>query len=119
MTYLQPSIQVILFLVFSVGGGIRFFQPIDMLARRMRWVSYFNPRIVRSIALMEMICGTGFILPFFLPGPSISILLSCGCLLIATMVGAAITHFVIGDYKQIFLNVFLIGLIYYAAIPIG
>ena len=119
MIYLQPSIQIILFFVFAIGGGIRFFQPIDILAKRMRWVSYFRPGIVRSIAVVEVICGIGFILPFFLAGPSFSILLYSGCLLIATMVGAAITHFVIGDYKQIFLNVCLIGLIYYAAIPLG
>ena len=119
MTYLQPSAQVILFLIFALGGGIRFFQPIEVLARRMRWVSYFNPRIVRSIALVEVICGVGFILPFFLTGPSFSILLYSGCLLIATMIGAVITHFVIGDYKEIFGNLCLIGLIYYAAIPMG
>ena len=119
MAFLQPSIQIILFLVFAIGGGIRFFQPIDVLAKRMRWVSYFSPGIVRSIALVEVICGIGFIIPFFLAGPSFSILLYSGCLLIATMIGAVITHFVIGDYKEIFGNVCLIGLIYYAAIPIG
>lgn len=118
MAYLQPSAQVVLFLIFALGGGIRLFQPIDVLARRMRWVSYFNPRIVRSIALVEVICGTGIILSFF-SSYSLSILLYSGCLLIATMVGAAITHFVIGDYKEIFGNVFLIGLIYYATIAIG
>ena len=119
MAYLQPSIQFILFLVFAIGGGIRFFQPIEVLAKRMRWVSYFSPCIVRSIALVEVICGIGFILPFLLAGPSFSILLYSGCLLIATMIGAVITHFVIGDYKEIFGNVCLIGLIYYAAIPMG
>ena len=119
MAYLQPSIQIILFLVFAIGGGIRFFQPIDVLAKRMRWVSYFSPGIVRSIALLEVICGIGFILPFFLAGSSFPILLYSGCLLIATMIGAVITHFVIGDYKEIFGNVCHIGLIYYVAIPIG
>ena len=119
MAYLQPSIQIILFLVFAIGGGIRFFQPIDVLAKRMRWVSYFSPGIVRSIALVEVICGIGFILPFFLAGSSFSILLYSGCLLIATMIGAVITHFVIGDYKEILGNVCLIGLIYYVAIPMG
>ena len=118
MAYLQPTAQVVLFLIFALGGGIRLFQPIDVLARRMRWVSYFNPRIVRSIALVEVICGTGIILSFF-SSYSLSILLYSGCLLIATMVGAGITHFVIGDYKEIFGNVFLIGLIYYATIAIG
>ena len=119
MAYLQPSAQVILVVIFALGGGVRFFQPIEVLAKRMRWVSYFRPPVVRSIALVEVICGIGFILPFFLAGPSFSILLYSGCLLIATMIGAVITHFVIGDYKEIFGNVCLIGLIYYAAIPMG
>ena len=119
MAYLQPSAQIILFLIFALGGGIRFFQPIDVLARRMRWVSYFNPRIVRSIALVEVICGVGVVLHFFFPTASFSFLLYSGCLLIATMIGAVITHFVIGDYKEVFGNLCLIGLIYYATIAIG
>jgi len=35
------------------------------------------------------------------------------------MIGAVITHFVIGDYREILGNVCLIGLIYYATIPVG
>jgi len=119
MAYLQPSAQIILFLIFALGGGIRLIQPIEVLARRMRWVSYFNPRIVRSIALVEVICGVGVILHFFFPTASFSFLLYSGCLLIATMIGAVITHFVIGDYKEVFANLCLIGLIYYATIAIG
>lgn len=119
MPYLQPSAQVLLFLIFALGGGVRFFQPIDVLARRMRWVSYFSPRIVRSIALVEVICGVGIVLPFFLSNSSVSILQYSGCLLIVTMVGAVITHFVIGDYKEIVGNLCIIGLIYYATISFG
>ncbi len=119
MPYLQPSAQVLLFVIFALGGGVRFFQPIDVLARRMRWVSYFSPRIVRSIALVEVICGVGIVLPFFLSNSSVSILQYSGCLLIVTMVGAVITHFVIGDYKEIVGNLCIIGLIYYATISFG
>lgn len=117
MAYLQPSAQVILALIFALGGSIRFLQPIDVLAKRMRWVSYFRPPVVRSIALVEVICGVGIVLHFLLP--EFSLLLYSGCLLLATMIGAVITHFVIGDYKEIFGNVCLIGLIYYATIAVG
>ena len=117
MTYLQPYAQVILILIFTLGGAIRFLQPIDVLAKRMRWVSYFRPPVVRSIALVEVVCGVGILLHFLLP--EFSFLLYSGCLLLATMIGAVITHFVIGDYREIFGNVCLIGLIYYATIPVG
>ena len=119
MAYLQPSAQIILILIFALGGCIRFFQPIEVLAKRMRWVTYFSPRIVRSIALIEVLCGVCIILSFFFPNHSSAILLSCGCLLITTMVGAVITHFVIGDYKEIFGNVCLIGPICFVTLPIG
>ena len=119
MAYLQPSAQVVLFFIFALGGGIRLIQPIEVLERRMRWVSYFNPRIVRSIALVEVICGVGVVLHFFLPTASFSFLIYSGSLLIVTMIGAVITHFVIGDYKEVLGNICLIGLIYYATIAIG
>ena len=63
MTYLGITIQILLFLVFAVGGTIRFFQPIDVLAKRMLWVKYFDPRMVRAISMIEVICGIGIILP--------------------------------------------------------
>ena len=119
MAYLQPSAQVILVVIFALGGGVRFFQPIEVLAKRMRWVSYFRPPVVRSIALVEVICGVGILLDFLFPSLSFSLLLYSGCLLLATMIGAVITHFVIGDYREILGNVCLIGLIYYATIPVG
>ena len=119
MAYLQPSAQVILVLIFALGGAIRFLQPIDVLAKRMLWVKYFRPGMVRFISLIEVICGVGILLHFFFSPPSFSFLLYSGCLLLATMIGAVITHFVIGDYKEIFGNVCLIGLIYYATIPVG
>ena len=57
MAYLQLSVQVLLVCVFALGGGYRFFQPIDALARRMLWVKYFKPGIVRFICMIEVVCG--------------------------------------------------------------
>jgi len=118
MSYLQVSLQVLLFLTFALGGAFRFFQPIDKLAKRMLWVTYFNPRIVRSIALIEVICGIGIILPLFLSDSSFAFILYSGCILMATMTGAVVTHVFIGDYKQIVGNLLLFGMIYLVTFPV-
>lgn len=118
MSYLQVSLQVLLFLTFVLGGAFRFFQPIDKLAKRMLWVTYFNPRIVRSIALIEVICGIGIILPLFLSDSSFAFILYSGCILMATMTGAVVTHVFIGDYKQIVGNLLLFGMIYLVTFPV-
>ena len=101
MNILHVSLTFLLFLIFTIGGTFRFFQPIDVLAKRMLWVKYFNPRIVRSIALLEMICGIGIILPFLLIDSTFPFLICSGCLLMLTMFGAAVTHAIIGDYKPV------------------
>lgn len=119
MFYLSISIQIILFLVFAVGGMFRLLQPIDVLARRMLWVRYFNPRIVRGIALLEITCGIGIILPLVFTDLTLSILLYSGCLLMVTMIGAAVTHIVIGDYKQIIGNALVFGMIYWIMFSFG
>jgi hypothetical protein len=36
----------------------------------------------------------------------------------ATMVGAVITHLVIGDYRQIIGNLALLGMIYFVTFPV-
>jgi len=118
MSYLQVSLQVLLFLIFALGGAYRFFQPIDTLAKRMLWVTYFKPRIVRSIALIEIICGIGIIIPLFLSNSSFAFILYSGCLLMATMIGAAVTHAFIGDYKQILGNLLLFGMLYLVTFPV-
>ena len=118
MSYLQVSLQVLLFLTFVLGGAYRFFQPIDKLAKRMLWVTYFNPRIVRSIALIEVICGICIILPLFLSDSSFAFILYSGCILMATMTGAVVTHVFIGDYKQIVGNLLLFGMIYLVTFPV-
>jgi hypothetical protein len=113
MPYLRVSLQILLFLIFAIGGGIRFIRPIEVLAKKMLWVSYFDPLVVRGIALVEIVCGIGIVLPFLFKESSFDFVLYSGSLLMITMVGAALTHIWIGDYKQIFGNVFLLLIIYY------
>jgi len=119
MTYLGVTIQILLFLVFAVGGTIRFFQPIDVLAKRMLWVKYFDPRMVRTISFIEVTCGIGIILPLVLTDSTFSFLLYSGCLLMATMIGAVITHVIIGDYRQIFGNLLILLMVYSVTFPLG
>ena len=118
MAYLGITIQILLFLVFAIGGAIRFFQPMEVLAQRMLWVKYFDPRIVRSISFIEVTCGIGIILPLVLTDASFSFLLYSGGLLMATMIGAVITHAIIGDYKQIFGNLLILFMIYMVTFPV-
>ena len=118
MLYITPTFQILLFLVFAVGGAFRFFQPIDVLAKRMLWVKYFNPRVVRGIALIEVVCGIGIILPLILTNTSFAFLLYSGCLLMATMLGAVITHLWIGDYKQIVGNLLILAMTLWVTFPV-
>ena len=117
MATFRISLQLLLFFIFAVGGGYRFIQPVDVLAKKMLWVSYFDPRIVKGIALIEVLCGIGLVLPFFLKDPSSNFTFYAGSLLMLTMVGAAITHLIIGDYKQIFGNVLLLIMIFFVTFP--
>ena len=118
MAYLQESLQILLFLIFALGGAYRFFQPIDILAKRMLWVNYFKPITVRTIAVIEVFCGTGMLLALLFFDSTIPFLLYSGCLLMLTMLGAAITHVIIGDYKQIVGNMFILLIIYQATFPV-
>ena len=108
MPHLKVALQILLFLVFAVGGAYRLLQPIEALASKMLWVSYFDPRIVRSIAFVEVLCGVGLVLPFMFKDLAFDFIFYAGSLLMLTMLGAAVTHLVIGDYKQIFGNVLLL-----------
>tara|TARA_B100001057_G_scaffold498575_1_gene606076 strand:+ start:5423 stop:6178 length:756 start_codon:yes stop_codon:yes gene_type:complete len=113
MATFRISLQLLLFLIFAVGGGYRFIQPVDVLAKKMLWVSYFDPLIVRAISIVEVVCGIGIVLPFILKDTTFDFALYSGSLLMITMIGAAITHLWIGDYKQIFGNLFLLFMIYF------
>lgn len=113
MATFRISLQLLLFFIFAVGGGYRFIQPVDVLAKKMLWVSYFDPLVVRAISIVEVVCGIGIVLPFILKDTTFDFALYSGSLLMITMVGAAITHLWIGDYKQIFGNLFLLFMIYF------
>ena len=117
MIRFKKVLQILLFALFTIGGLDRFFQPIEVLAERMLWVSFFDPSVVRAIAVTEIACGIGLLLAFLFKNRRFKFALYSGSVLIAVMVGAAVTHVIIGDYDQIAVNLVLIGMISYVIIP--
>lgn len=117
MIRFKKVLQVLLFALFTIGGFDRFFQPIEVLAERMLWVSFFDPWVVRAIAVTEISCGIGLLIPFISRGERFKFTLYSGSILIVVMTGAAVTHVVIGDYDQIAVNLVLIGMISYVILP--
>lgn len=117
MPHLRVALQILLFLVFAIGGAHRLSQPIDLLAKKMLWVSYFDPLIVRAISIVEVVCGIGIVLPFLLKSSSFDFALYSGSVLMITMLGAAVTHLWIGDYREILGNLFLFLMIYFVIFP--
>jgi len=113
----KKVLQILLFALFTIGGFDRFFQPIEVLAERMLWVSFFDPLVVRAIAVTEIACGIGLLLSFFIKNRRFKFVLYSGSVLIALMAGAAVTHVIIGDYDQIAVNLVLIGMISYVILP--
>lgn len=117
MIRFKKVLQILLFALFTIGGLDRFFQPIEVLAERMLWVSFFDPLVVRAIAVTEITCGIGLLLPFFIKSRRFKLSLYSGSVLIVVMAGAAVTHVIIGDYDQIAVNLVLIGMISYVIFP--
>ena len=117
MIRFKKVLQILLFALFTIGGLDRFLQPIEVLAERMLWVSFFDPLVVRAIAVTEITCGIGLLLAFFIKSRRFKFALYSGSVLIVVMAGAAVTHVIIGDYDQIAVNLVLIGMISYVILP--
>ena len=117
MIRFKKVLQILLFALFTIGGLDRFLQPIEVLAERMLWVSFFDPLVVRAISVTEIACGIGLLLAFFIKSRRFKLSLYSGSVLIVVMAGAAVTHVIIGDYDQIAVNLVLIGMISYVILP--
>ena len=117
MRILKKTLQVLLFAIFCLGGMYRLSQPMDALVKDMLWVSFFDPLVVRAIAIAEVIGGLGLVVPFLWKDSRMKIDFYGGILLIGLMIGAAVTHVVIGDYDQIMLNVLLVAALVFITFP--
>lgn len=117
MTRFKKITQVLLCIIFGGGGIYRFIQPIEVLQEKMLWVVFFDPIIVRLIALTEVVCAFGLFIPLVLKRNGIDYSFHAGLLLTILMLGAVTTHLLIGDYDQISANLALIGLLLFVCFP--
>ena len=117
MVRLKKITQGLLCAIFGGGGIYRLIQPIEVLQEKMLWVAFFDPLLVRLIALTEVVCALGLFIPLVLKKRGIDYSFQAGLLLTFVMLGAAITHLIIGDYDQISANLALIGLLLFVSLP--
>jgi len=107
-------VQVLLALAFGLAGAVKFTQPKEKLAPRMKWVEDFAPAIIKAIGAVEVLGALGLILPA-LTGilPILTPLAAVG--LVLTMIGASLTHLRLREYPGIAVNVVLLALAAFVA----
>jgi protein-S-isoprenylcysteine O-methyltransferase Ste14 len=89
--------QGLLIVLFLTVGFMKLTQSIDTLSAQMSWVNHFQPWTVRVIAILEIIGALGLLLPAFLKSLPSKLTVYAAAGLALTMVGAVITHVVIGE----------------------
>lgn len=93
-------VQILLALAFLAAGSMKASQPIEKLKQNMQWVGHTTPPIVRTVGILEVLGGLGLILPavtHILPWLTATAAVG----LVLTMIGAAIVHIALKDYKGI------------------
>ena len=93
-------VQILLALAFLAAGAMKASQPIERLKQNMQWVGHTTPPIVRTVGILEVLGGLGLILPavtHILPWLTAAAAVG----LVLTMIGAAIVHIALKDYKGI------------------
>ena len=90
-------VQVLLAIGFLMAGGMKLMTPHDALAAQMAWVNHMPAFAPKLIGLLEVLGAIGLILPALLRiKPELTPL--AGACLALLMVGAFITHLVLGEY---------------------
>ncbi len=92
--------QGLLIVGFTMAGIMKLTQPIEALSAQMSWVNHFQPWMVRTIALLEILGAMGLLLPAFLKSLPSKLTAYAGAGLTLTMIGAVITHVAIGETSQ-------------------
>jgi len=92
--------QGLLIVGFTMAGIMKLTQPIEALSAQMSWVNHFQPWMVRTIALLEILGAMGLLLPAFVKSLPSKLTVYASAGLALTMVGAVITHVAIGETSQ-------------------
>jgi|TARA_B110001454_G_scaffold212391_1_gene229158 hypothetical protein len=94
-------IQGLLVFVFCGAGAMKISQPIDVLAVQMNWMNYFQPWMIRSIGIAEILCGMLLILPVVIKLIPSQLIVLAGAGLSILMIGAVGTHILLGEFDQL------------------
>ena len=94
-------IQGLLVFVFCGAGAMKISQPIDVLAVQMNGMNYFQPWMIRSIGIAEILCGMLLILPVVIKLIPSQLIVLAGAGLSILMIGAVGTHILLGEFDQL------------------
>lgn len=101
--------QILLAAAFLMAGVMKVSTPIEQLAAQMPWVSGAMGGAVRFIGIVEILGALGLVLPTVTRIlPKLTPLAAAGLLL--TMISAALTHILRGEYSAVLPNLLLGGL---------
>ena len=100
-------VQALLAAMFAMAGFMKLTQPKAKLAGQMGWVEDFAPNTVKLIGALELLGALGLILPL-LTGilPWLTPVAALG--LVATMVGAMLTHLRRHERPMLMVNLVLL-----------
>ena len=108
-------IKIVLISSFLIYGFSMLIKPHSALSIEMRWVKYFEPWMIKSISILEILGAVGMLLPLMIKNISYKISSYSLFLLTFIMLGAVITHCIIIDNNfvpSIILFLLCISLLY-------
>jgi|TARA_B110000495_G_scaffold137020_1_gene120121 protein-S-isoprenylcysteine O-methyltransferase Ste14 len=108
-------IKIVLISSFLIYGFSMLIKPHSVLSMDMRWVKYFEPWMIKSISILEILGAVGMLLPLMIKNISYKISSYSLFLLTFIMLGAVITHCIIIDNNfvpSIILFLLCISLLY-------
>jgi len=108
-------VQGALALTYLMAGGIKTFQPIALLSKRMTWVLSTAPIFVRLIGVAELLGAIGLILPM-LTGILPWLVVAAAIGLVLVQICATIFHLMRGEGGKIPTNLVLLLLALFVAI---
>lgn len=101
--------QGLLAMMFLMAGAMKTFQPIEVLAESLPWVTSYSQILVRFIGVSELLGGLGLILPSLLRiKPFLTVWAAVG--LVVVMLFASIFHASRGEFSAIGMNVVLMAI---------
>ena len=107
-------VQLLLMAVFVLTGFVKVFQPIGVLAETYRWIGVAPPLFVRFVGICELLAAAGLLGPAALRVmPRLTVFAAMGIILL--MVGAIVTHVLLGPWSTIIVNLMLLSLAAFVA----